>query len=501
MLIQRGRRRSFTSRLTAALAGLLLLFGALIALLGHQLAGEYEQETSQRLSRGLARHIVEHWPHITLTDVDAADRAARASLLSMLMVVNPAVQVYVLDADGRVDAYIGEPGMVRQPHVDLQPVRQFLAGAALPLRGTDPMGAAERRIFSAAMFAPRAGETRPPGYLYVVLDGHARELVAGQLSPRRLWQGAGFVVMIGLTLTLAIGAFTFGRITRPLHRLAARMRAYSTAPASPKSGDDPTEPTPIGDEVSAIGAAFDDMTRRIEAQAAQEARTANAHRETLAGVAHDLRTPLTALHGHLEALVLDSASAASGQRERLLAAALAQSDKVRWLSQQLFELAALQSTDQVMHRERFRLDDLVTDVVQKFDLTGRSPMVTLDGTPPGPIEFDGDLQLVERALTNLIDNALQHAPGVPPVRVSLRRAGRHAHILVADAGPGLPPELLSRLEQGQSLRDPPIRRNRGGIGGLGLAIAQRVAVLHGGTLHPLPSPDGGTRLCLALPIA
>ena len=155
----------------------------------------------------------------------------------------------------------------------------------------------------------------------------------------------------------------------------------------------------------------------------------------------------------------------------------------------------------MLHRERFRLDDLVTDAVQKFDLTGRSPTVTLDGTPPGPIEFEGDLQLIERALTNLIDNALQHAPGVAPVRVSLRRAGRHAHILVADAGPGLPPELLSRLEQGQSLRDPPMRRSRGGIGGLGLAIAQRVAVLHGGTLHPLPSPDGGTRLCLALPIA
>jgi K+-sensing histidine kinase KdpD len=84
----------------------------------------------------------------------------------------------------------------------------------------------------------------------------------------------------------------------------------------------------------------------------------------MASVAHDLRTPLTALHGHLEMLATGGAPAA-----RLLDAALSQSNKVRRLSQQLFELAALQSSAQVLHRERFSLDELVADAVQKFELT------------------------------------------------------------------------------------------------------------------------------------
>lgn len=494
-----SRRRSFSARLTIALALLLLGFGALVGLLGRHVAVEHEQEALQRLSHGLARHIVEHWPEIILADPDQADLAARKALLSMLMVVNPGIQVYLLDADGRVRAYIGEPGMVRTEQVDLAAVRDFLAGAALPLRGTDPMGSGIPRIFSAAMFPPRAGDPRPPGYLYVVLDGQARDLVAGQLSLRRVWQGAGLAAAVGLLATLLLGVVAFRRMTLPLHRLADRMRDYSVG-ADPAAATRRTLPASNDDEVQAIGAAFHEMTQRLEAQALREQRQGSAHREMMASVAHDLRTPLTALHGHLEALA-GNAAGSSERHERVLAAALAQSDKVRRLSQQLFELAALQSTDQVLHRERFRLDELVTDAVQKFELTDGAPPVTLGGASPGSLELDGDLHLIERAVTNLIDNAMRHAPGAEPVRVSLQRDGAQVRILIEDTGPGLPADLVHRLEHGESLRDPPPRRSGGGIGGLGLAIAQRVAVLHGGSLRLLPSPQGGTRLCLALPLA
>ena len=362
------------------------------------------------------------------------------------------------------------------------------------------------------MFPPLPGQATPPGYLYIVLDGGARADVAGALSQRRVWLGATVVAVVGLLLTWLLGALTFHRLTRPLHRLAARLNDDSlqqAGPANPGAAAAASAATApgSGDEISALAGAFDSMTRRIDAQAALAQQQAQDHREMMASVAHDLRTPLTALHGHLEALS-SSQPAPSGVatgslpiQHRLLPAALAQSNKVRRLSQQLFELAALQSDHQVLHRERFNLDELVADAVQKFELGQQPPPVTLAGTPPGPLALDGDLQLIERALTNLIDNAMRHAPGPQPVRVSLRREGGQAQILVEDAGPGLPAELLDRLDAQSSLRDPPIRRSSGGIGGLGLAIAQRVALLHGGSLLPLPAPQGGTRLCLALPLA
>ena len=491
-------RAPLTTRLTMAMALLLLLYGAFVTVLGRQLARHQEQEALQRLSHRLAAHIVGHWPQIAAATPDAADMAARAALLSMLMVVNPGVQAYVLDADGRVQSYIGEPDMVREPLVDLSPVRAFLAGASLPLLGTDPMGSGTPRIFSASMFAPRPGDSRPPGYLYVVLDGQARVAVTADLSWWRVWQGAGLAAALGLLATWVMGMVTFQRLTRPLQALATRINAYSGATAATGTCRQ-VPPAENTDEVHALSSAFDDMTRRLQAQHANEQQQALAHRETMAGIAHDLRTPLTALHGHLEALCNNRPEPAA-LRERLLATALTQSNKVRRLSQQLFELATLQAPSQPLQVERFRLGELVADTVQKFDLGNGAPAVRLSGDPPGEMDLDGDLQLIERALTNLIDNAMRHAPGGSPVLVSVRREGQLAHILVEDCGPGLPADLHERLVQGRSVRDPPVRRTSGGIGGLGLAIAQRVALLHGGSLLPLAGAPGGTRLCLALPL-
>jgi len=497
-------KRSFATRVTLAFALLLLAYGAIVAVLGRYLEAEYEAEASQRLAYGLAQHIVGHWPEAT-SGTQAGDGAARTALLNMLTVVNPGVEVYMLDADGRVDSYIGEPGMVRRHHVDLDAVRAFLGGAALPLRGTDPKTERGDKVFSAAMFPPRAGDTRPPGYLYVVLEGQAREQVAGPLGLRRAWQTASVAAALALLATLALGAFTFRRLTGPLHALARRMREFNVAAVDAAAASTATG-APRGDEVASIAASFDAMQQRIEQQVQAQAAQDAAHREVMAGVAHDLRTPLTALHGHLEALALPGAAAAPNA-QHLAGVALAQSDKVRRLTQQLFELATLQTRDHVLHRDRFRLDELVADTVQKFELirplTPASPLspVALSGPPPGRVELDGDLQLIERALTNLIDNALRHARSDEPVRVSLQCDGARANVLVEDHGPGLPQDIAQRLDSGQGVREPPLRRPGGGIGGLGLAIAQRIALLHGGSLTTLPAPGGGTRLSLSLPLA
>ncbi len=488
---------SFSRRIVLAFASLLLAFGLLVAFLGHRVTIQHEQETLQRLSHGLARHIVDHWPQVTRPADGAIDRASLDDVLHMLMVVNPAIDLYVLDAEAIVRNYLGDPGAVRDPRVDMGAMNAFLSGAPLPLLGSDPKAPGVPKIFSAAPF-PRTADGRTPGYLYVVLNGEARTRIAAGIGANRVWQTTLLIGIAGLLVTLSIGLMTFHTLTRPLRRVAERMHTFGLDDTGT------TPPTPVGaasrDEVRAIEESFEAMAARISAQAQAQAEQQGAHREVIANVAHDLRTPLTALHGYLETLSRRDLALPPGERHRYLGAALAQSDKVRRLTQQLFELARLQSTSEVLQRDRFRLDELVHDTVQKFELSAHPAPVTLTGPPPGPVEMEGDLQLIDRALTNLIDNAVRHGPGARPVRVSLLSRGRGATVLVEDSGPGLPGEIARRLDHGQPVREPPPERPGGGFGGLGIAIAQRIAWLHGGSLRTLPAPRGGTRLCLALPL-
>lgn len=107
-------RLSFFRRLTLALAVLLCGFGLLVGLVGRHILAHQAHETLQRLSRGLARHIVEHWPAISQGNTE---RRALDEVLGMLMVVNPAIEVYVLDAQGRVSAYLGDAQAVRLAQV------------------------------------------------------------------------------------------------------------------------------------------------------------------------------------------------------------------------------------------------------------------------------------------------------------------------------------------------------------------------------------------------
>ena len=264
---------------------------------------------------------------------------------------------------------------------------------------------------------------------------------------------------------------------------------------------------PRGDEVASIAASFDAMRSASNSRCRRRPRRRAAHREVMAGVAHDLRTPLTALHGHLEALALPGAAAAPNA-QHLAGVALAQSDKVRRLSQQLFELATLQSIDHVLHRDRFRLDELVADTVQKFELirplTPASPLspVALSGPPPGRVELDGDLQLIERALTNLIDNALRHARSDEPVRVSACNATAHAPSCSSrTTGRACRRTLRSAWTAARVCASRRCAGQAAASAAWGWRSRNASRCCTAAACTTLPAPGGGTRLSLSLPLA
>ncbi|WP_177313083.1 sensor histidine kinase, partial [Burkholderia ubonensis] len=223
-------------------------------------------------------------------------------------------------------------------------------------------------------------------------------------------------------------------------------------------------------------------------------------RELITNISHDLRTPLTSLHGYLETLSLKTDSLGDAERRRYLSIALAQSAKVGRLAQALFELARLESGGVQPEREPFSLVDLVQDVFQKFELAAKARDVALHARiPPRVPNVSADLGMIERVLTNLLDNALRHTPEHGEVEIALEPRDGTVVVTVADTGPGIPPERREGL-----FRRPQRPTGAGGAaqgGGLGLLIVHRMLLLHGSTIRLVDRAGRGAVFEFTLPAA
>ncbi len=484
-------------RLSAVFAVLLLACSGSSVLWQARSSERHEQEVAQRLSLGLAAHIASH---STLMEAGGLNADALHALFGKLMDVNPSVEVYLLGLDGRVLAEAAPPGHLRRDRVDLAPVQQLLAGEPLPITGDDPRSTDGRKVFSAA---PLRVDGRETGYIYVVLLGESHDALSRSVASSTALGATARVMGLVTGLALLAGLAAFGWIVRPLRRLTAEMEGFDPDNATALDANSPDPRTPVaprnvdkpGSEIATLRQAFARLQRRIAEQWRELAAQDQQRRELVANISHDLRTPLTSLHGYLETLRLKAGVLSEAERERYLDVALGQSRKVGRLAQELFELARLEHGVVKPERERFSLPDLLQDVFQKFELAAESRRQRLvaDVAPGLPLVV-ADLGMIERVLTNLLDNAIRHTPQGGHIQVRLRRNGPGVEVLVSDTGPGIParlqPALFTRPAFHSSARD--------GSGGLGLIIVRRILQLHGSDIRLLPQAERGAvfRFCL-----
>ncbi|MGH8088646.1 MAG: HAMP domain-containing sensor histidine kinase [Stenotrophomonas sp.] len=442
----------------------------------------HEQETVQRLSRGLAEHIARSGE---LMDGGGMRNGEVRALFGKLMAVNPSVVVYLLDDQGRILGHDAPTGHLKRDRVDLAPVQALLRDEPLPILGDDPRSSNGRKVFNAA---PLFVQGRQAGYIYVVLVGEQREALAANIAANATLRTTLWSLAIVAIIGLLAGAVAFRWVTRPLRQLTRRVQSFDVDAAAPTQA---VPPTPLRegerDELAILQHSFGHMGQRLGEQWQQLRQQDLQRRELVANISHDLRTPLSSLHGYLETLALKDATLSAEERQRYLAIALSQSHKVGRLAQALFELARLEHGGVVLDRQVFSLPDLVQDVFQKFELAAQARRQTLAAQiPPGLPVVDADLALIERVLTNLLDNAIRHTPEGGRITVTLQAAQGEVQVSVADTGPGIPVARRDDLFH----TPPAFGSQRPDSGGLGLLIVHRILQLHQREIQLMDSREG-----------
>ncbi|HYS64076.1 MAG TPA: ATP-binding protein [Paraburkholderia sp.] len=271
-----------------------------------------------------------------------------------------------------------------------------------------------------------------------------------------------------LLAALILSLFAVWQMQRPLSRVADAARAFG-------SGGRPEPVTVQGPrELRELIGSFNDMMRRLNEAGDDQA-------VMLAGVAHDLKAPLTRLKLRASVLVAEN--------ER--AGLIRDVDSLTNIVQQFLEFAG-QSADAGPPVE---VDEFLREQFSAGDSTDEAPLFTLD-LRAGP-SFKLPRTLLDRLVTNLVDNALEH--GSPPVDIATARDERHWVISVRDHGPGIPDDRVAAAMK------PFVRLDaaRGGEGhcGLGLAIVARLAHDRGGRCQVGNHAQGGLEVRIELPVA
>jgi signal transduction histidine kinase len=453
----------------------------------------HEMEVVQSLSRDLAQHIAND---TELTEAGGLKEGSIREFFGRLMIVNPSVEVYLLDKDGRIEGHDAPAGHIKRDRVDLEPVHRLLDGDPLPIVGDDPRSTSGRKVFSAAPVPGPDGE--PRGYIYVVLVGEAHDQLAARgLASEGLHTALWSLGLVAL-LCLIAGLTAFTLITRPLRRLTQAMRHFDaeaepvTMPLAPRTATADTR-----DEIAVLEAAFGQMAVRIGEQWRELIRQDQERRELVANISHDLRTPLASLHGYLETLWLKGDTLLEADRRRYLGVALDQSRKVGGLAQALFELARLEHGLVQPSFEAFSLPDLVQDVFQKFELAAEARSVRLVADFPRQLPAAvADLGMIERILTNLLDNALRYTPEGGLIEIEVGHQDGKVSVTISDSGPGIPAELLDGLFK-RPFSTGGTRRG----GGLGLLIVHRMLELHHSQIRLIERAGKGATFRFELPAA
>ncbi len=480
------------AKLSLALVTITLLMGSAFFAADRYNTRVYYEELTQQLNAPIAMYVTGQRDLIVDGQPDLENLA---ELANHAMVINPTAEIYLLDTAGAILGHGLPDDTVSMESVDLAPIKQLIGGSTeLPIRGDDPRGA-RQKVFSA--FEVRWQDSLQ-GYLYVVLGGQKYDELASNIGNSYSGSTGTYAAIVIVVLTLFVGTLVFRLLTGRLKRLNAEMLRIGEAGFEAKPNIAPVKSG--GDEIDQLGRSFITMSEQIQVQMEQLRETDRLRRELVTNISHDLRTPLSAMQGYLETLLIRGETMSETDKHRFLDIARKHAERLGVLIGDLFELSKLDSASVTPNVEAFSLPELVQDVAQEFQLEAEAKGVkVLIDTDSESLFTLGDIGLIQRVLENLMRNAIRFTPNGGSVTLSIQNRKPNIAVAVSDTGSGIRDSDLPRIFD-RFYRAVSGEEARSDSSGLGLAIVKRILDLHDSRITVESEVERGTRFEFELPI-
>lgn len=301
-------------------------------------------------------------------------------------------------------------------------------------------------------------------------------------------------VAFGAIVAVAFAAWASRMTTARLSAINAGIRELAT-------GDHRTVIRADGhDEIAMLARDVNDLAARLtEAEAAREALDAE-RRALTAAISHDLRTPLSTIRAMIDALE-DDVVQDPVEVKRYLVTMRRDVERLNRMIDDLFELAQIDSGAMQLRLQQIAVEEVAAEVVDAMRARAERQGVRLElriGAPLPSVSADGDR--LERAIANLLRNALEHTPAGGSVTVSVQPQGAEVTIVIADTGDGIANDDMAQIWTRFYRADTARARTDASDGaGLGLAITKGIVELHGGRVKASSTRGQGSTFALSLP--
>ncbi len=486
----KGFFKTLYGKITAVFLVLLILLGAIQVYITFQSSYRIAQRTDQQLNRELASHMAKELEPV-VQDSLPMDRVKE--LIHYMMVINPKIEIYMLDQEGKILAFFAHPPKkVQADSVSLGAIHQFLnQGSEELILGPDPRNPGQSEPFSAARLPVLDEE----GYLYVILGGEQYESALNLVKNSYILRTSLVALLIAVLTTGILGVVAFAYLTKRLRRMNTTVKEFEGGALDKRIDMD------SDDEIGQLASSFNRMADKIQSHIEKLKEEDKMRRELVANISHDLRSPLASIHGYLETILIKDQDMDPSERLEHLETILKNTQVLSKLVEDLFELSKLEARQTEPDRQAFSMADLCQDIVMKLKPEARKKDIDLDVEVDHPMPFVyADIGLVERAVTNLLRNALNHTEKGGRIRLRAHIEDRQIRIEVEDNGRGIAeedlPYIFERFYRGE---DDEARTK--GSSGLGLAIAQKIIELHESDIQVDTELNEGTTFYFSLPKA
>jgi len=481
------------AKLSISFLIIIILIGLTYIFISLFFSYKFHEETTQKLNANVAAHLIdEKFKNASpFLDDGTVNKPLFGDIMHNMMAVNRGIEVYLLNETGGIlYSVVLDHSDAKKPikKIDLVPIKEFINQKGNTyILGDDPLNSGEKKIFSAAPYQ----KDKHQGYIYIVLAGKEFQAVSESLFSSyfiKLGLGAAILTMI---FAIIMGLLSVWFLTKNLRAIIFQVNRF-------REGD--FESRIINAEqsdLSTLAITFNEMADTIVENIEEIKSVDVLRRELVANVSHDLRTPLTVMQGYIETLQIKKDNLNEVQNKEYLDIIKKSITQLTKLVSQLFEYSKLEAKQIKPQKEPFAITDLVYDIQAKYELMAKEKDISLttEFDEQAPLVF-ADIGLVERAIQNLMDNALKFTPNKGKIKITIDHDVKNVIIKIKDSGPGISKEdqkyIFERFRQAEG------KQKKKGIG-LGLAIVKKIMDLHETNIKIISKPNEGSTFEFYLP--